>query len=387
APVVTPPANVTAEATSAVGALVIYAAATATDAVGVTDLTYSRESGTTFPLGTTIVTVTAKDAANNSGTATFTVTVEDTTAPVVPPPIDLTVEATSAVGALVIYAAATATDAVGVTNLTYSRESGTAFPLGTTIVTVTAKDAANNSGTATFTVTVADTTAPVVTPPADLTVEATSAAGAMVTYAAATATDIVGVTDLRYSRASGTTFPLGATTVTVSAKDAAHNSGTASFTVTVTSLTPLQSWREQHFGTVANADDAADAADPNDNGITNLVEYALGGDPLGGTTGTAILPQLGRSADDASQISFARCVNHTDLTLTVQAADSPAGPWTDLAQSTAGAPFVVLAPGAAAPETGTGDTRNVTVSDLYPVTDPAHPRRFMKLQITNVGEN
>ncbi|MCX6872425.1 MAG: HYR domain-containing protein, partial [Verrucomicrobia bacterium] len=90
--------------------------------------------------------MTAKDAANNSGTASFTVTVADTTAPVVTPPADLTVEATSAAGALVTYPAATATDAVGVTDLTYSRESGTTFPLGTTIVTVTAKDAADNSG-------------------------------------------------------------------------------------------------------------------------------------------------------------------------------------------------------------------------------------------------
>ena len=39
--------------------------------------------------------------------------------------------------------------------------------------------------------TVTDTTAPVVTPPADVTVEATSGAGAVVTFADATALDIV----------------------------------------------------------------------------------------------------------------------------------------------------------------------------------------------------
>ncbi|MCX6879536.1 MAG: HYR domain-containing protein [Verrucomicrobia bacterium] len=155
-PVVTAPANVTVEATSAAGAVVTYPAATATDAVGVTSITYSQASGSTFPLGTTTVTVTAKDAANNSGTATFTVTVEDNTAPMVTPPSDLTAEATSAAGALVTYPAATATDAVGVTSITYSQASGSTFPLGSTTVTVMAKDAANNSGTATFTVTVRD---------------------------------------------------------------------------------------------------------------------------------------------------------------------------------------------------------------------------------------
>jgi hypothetical protein len=74
-PVVTPPSNVTAKATSPSGAMVVYPPATATDNVAVTSLTYSQESGTVFPIGITTVTVTAKDAANNTSTATFTVTV------------------------------------------------------------------------------------------------------------------------------------------------------------------------------------------------------------------------------------------------------------------------------------------------------------------------
>jgi hypothetical protein len=49
--------------------VVTYPAATATDAVGVTSLTYSQNSGTLFPIGVTTVTVTARDAANNIGTA------------------------------------------------------------------------------------------------------------------------------------------------------------------------------------------------------------------------------------------------------------------------------------------------------------------------------
>ena len=36
-----------------------------------------------------------------------------------------------------------------------------------------------------------------------------------------------------------------------------------------------------------NAADFADFADPNQNGIVNFLEYALGGDPAGGTTGAA----------------------------------------------------------------------------------------------------
>ena len=240
APVVAAHANVIAEATSAAGALVNYTAGSATDAVGVTSLTYSQNSGTTFPIGTTTLTITARDAANNTGTGTFTVTVVDTTAPVVAAHADVIAEATSAAGAVVTYAAGSATDAVGATSVTYSRNSGTTFPIGTTTVTITARDAANNQGTGTFTVTVRDTTAPVVAAHANVSVMATSLAGATVSYAAGSASDAVTANPtITYSQNSGTTFPIGTTTVTITAKDAANNTGTGTFTVTVTNNAPV----------------------------------------------------------------------------------------------------------------------------------------------------
>ncbi len=237
APVVAAHTNVTAEATSAAGAVVAYAAGSATDAVGVTSLTYSQDSGTTFPIGVTTLTITARDAANNVGTGTFTVTVADTTTPVVAAHANVTAEATSVAGAVVTYADGSATDAVGVASLTYSQASGTSFPMGVTTVTITATDAANHTGTGTFTVTVADTTTPVVAAHANVTAEATSAAGAVVTYAAGSATDAVGVTSLTYSQTSGTSFPMGVTTVTITATDAANHTGTGTFTVTVQDTT------------------------------------------------------------------------------------------------------------------------------------------------------
>lgn len=45
------------------------------------------------------------------------------------------------------------------------------------------------------------------------------------------------------------------------------------------SLSALEQWRTQHFGTVVNAGDAADAADPDHDGLTNLLEFSLGLDP------------------------------------------------------------------------------------------------------------
>ena len=74
------PPNLVLAATCGAGAAATYAA-TASDAVGVTSLTYSPVSGSTFALGTTTVTATAKDAAGNTTARTFTVTVRDTTAP------------------------------------------------------------------------------------------------------------------------------------------------------------------------------------------------------------------------------------------------------------------------------------------------------------------
>jgi hypothetical protein len=236
APALTVPSSTTAEATSASGATVSYPAATATDAVGVTSITYSQASGTQFGLGATSVNITAKDAAGNSSGGMFTVTVKDTTAPGLSVPANIVAEATSASGAAVSYPAATATDAVGVASLIYSAPSGGTFALGTTPVTVTAKDAAGNTTSASFTIKVVDTTAPAIAVLANQTLEATSASGAVATFNA-TATDAVGVTSLTASKASGSTFPLGTTTVTLTAKDAAGNTSTGSFTVTVRDTT------------------------------------------------------------------------------------------------------------------------------------------------------
>lgn len=162
APVITAPADITKEATSAAGAVATFTATATDDKDGSVPVTASPASGSTFAIGTTAVNLSASDAAGNTATASFTVTVQDTIAPVVSVPANITAEATSALGAAVTYAAPTATDAVGVASLVSNPPSGSTFPLGTTTVTATAKDAAGNTGSGSFTVAVQDTTAPVV---------------------------------------------------------------------------------------------------------------------------------------------------------------------------------------------------------------------------------
>ena len=157
----------------------------------------------------------------------------DTTPPIIIAPSDITVEATAPDGTIVSYSALAIDDADPSPNLVCDPASGSTFPLGTTIVTCTATDASGNSAHASFAVTVRDTTPPTITTPSSLVVDATSPAGAIVTYSV-TAGDLVDPhPTLTCSPASGSTFPNGDTTVTCTATDFSGNKGSASFNVHV----------------------------------------------------------------------------------------------------------------------------------------------------------
>ncbi|MGH9847228.1 MAG: HYR domain-containing protein, partial [Blastocatellia bacterium] len=90
------------------------------------------------------------------------------------------------------------------------------------------------TATATVTITVGDTQAPVITAPANLTVVTSSPVNncAAVNFSV-TATDNCGATTVTSDPPSGSCFPLGATTVTSTATDSAGNKSAASFKVTV----------------------------------------------------------------------------------------------------------------------------------------------------------
>ena len=85
----------------------------------------------------------------------------------------------------------TSADNCGVTSFTSSHSSGASFNVGTTTVTYTAQDAAGNTTTASFTVTVTDNESPVITGnPGDLSANNDAGiCGAAVTWTAPTATD------------------------------------------------------------------------------------------------------------------------------------------------------------------------------------------------------
>lgn len=128
--------------------------ATATDIVdGPVAPTCSPASGTSFPFGTTTVQCTATDARANSATGSFTVNVQDSTAPT----ITWSGNQGTYAGDQLITITCLATDSgSGVASSTCANVSAPAssFPLGSTTLTASAVDHAGNtgSGSTTFTV-------------------------------------------------------------------------------------------------------------------------------------------------------------------------------------------------------------------------------------------
>jgi hypothetical protein len=238
APHVTVPGNAVIEATGPSGAAHSFSASASDIVDGTVATTCSPTSGSTFPLGPTTVTCSAKDDHGNEGSDTFTVTVVDTTGPSLSLPADITAEATSAAGRDITYTASANDDVDGAITPVCSPDSGSTFAITTTTVHCTATDAHSNPTGGSFTVTVEDTTAPVVTVPADITAEATSAAGRVVTYTASGSDLVDGDVAPDCDHASGSAFPLGVTTVSCTASDARDNtSNPVTFTITVQDTT------------------------------------------------------------------------------------------------------------------------------------------------------
>ena len=217
APVIDQLDNIVEEANTLGGRVVTFTA-TASDIVdGPLTPTCVPASGFLFPVGTTTVTCDVSDNEGNAATTmTFTVTITDTTAPVIDQ-LDNIVEEANTLGGRVVTFTATASDIVdGPLTPTCVPASGFLFPVGTTTVSCDVSDNEGNAATTmTFTVTITDTTAPVIDQLDNIVEEANTLGGRVVTFTA-TASDIVdGPLTPTCVPASGFLFPVGTTTVTV----------------------------------------------------------------------------------------------------------------------------------------------------------------------------
>src|ERR1051326_1766330 len=217
-PILNIPDGVTAAATSTSGAIVTFDVSAINDDGSPVPVTCDHNSGDLFPLGDTNVHCSATNSFGTT-TGTFPVFVSDLTPPVLHLPADIVTSSTT-----VTYTV-TATDDLDPSPTVFcSPASGSTFSPGVTTVNCEAVDNFANSSFGSFTVTVV-TSPPTLTLPSDITAEATSAAGAVVTYTA-TADESAPVV---CNPSSGSTFPLGTTTVNCSATNILKQTTTGSF--------------------------------------------------------------------------------------------------------------------------------------------------------------
>ncbi|MEO0055108.1 MAG: hypothetical protein RLZZ50_1055, partial [Verrucomicrobiota bacterium] len=123
--------------------------------------------------------------------------------------------------------------------------------------------------------------------------------------------------------------------------------------------TPLEQWRVAHFGVVEPAGTAADLQDPEADGLPNLLEYALGSDPLAIDAG-AVAPRAALAAGRLT-ISFTRVADPALVYEVEAAADLSA--WGVIWSSTG----------------ATNVAGPVTVTDIP--EGSGQPRRFMRLRV------
>ena len=189
-------------------------------------------------LGSNSVTVTATDANGNSTTATTSVTVVDNIDPVVtvvaaPADVVLGPNGTATITQAMVVSSATDNCTTSPT-ITITPSTVDCSDLGSTTITILATDASGNVGLATVNVTVVDQDAPVIaTAPSDTTL---AACNAQLVYNYTVTDNCAYTANLVTGLASGSTFPLGTTTVTYEFSDASGNTATHSFDVTVDTL-------------------------------------------------------------------------------------------------------------------------------------------------------
>jgi len=134
--------------------------------------------------------------------------------------------------------------------------------------------------------------------------------------------------------------------------------------------TPFGTWQSLEFGTnAANSAISGDLADPDGDGIVNLLEYALHLDP--DVASAAGLPTPGSDPScGCLTLTYTKVIGATDLIYTAEASDDPGGPW-----STNGITQVFIA----------ADTLTLTIK----ASDAANPygtatKRFIHLKVTRL---
>ncbi|HSL43105.1 MAG TPA: HYR domain-containing protein [Anaerolineales bacterium] len=265
-----------------------------------------------------LATGTCTDLAGNTASDTQGGISIDTTVPLLTLPLDITAEATSASGASVTFSASVADNLDPSVAISCNPASGSNFSLGTTQVNCSSTDAAGNTANGSFQVTVQDTTPPVLSLPGNIASNASSPSGALVTFSASASDLVDGSVPVTCNPNSGSTFPLGPTTVACSATDQHGNSSSGSFTVNIQDpggpmiTVPSNMTVEATSAAGRIVQFSASAVDVIDGTVGVTCDHNSGETfPLGSTTVTC-------SAKDSSNIT-----NSVAFTVTVQDTTAP----------------------------------------------------------------
>ena len=128
------------------------------------------------------------------------------------------------------------------------------------------------------------------------------------------------------------------------------------------SLTAIESWRQTHFGTTDNSGNAADGSDSNNDGETNLLEFATGQNPHATTRAITELTPTG--GNFTFTYTRSKAAFSDGYIFTIEHGDTLADPW------------VSAGPGERTSETTATETMTAVIPG-----GPA-PRRFVRLKIT-----
>lgn len=221
----------------------------------------------------------------------------------------------------------------------------------------------------------ADTQSPVIADlPGEIVTVPDSPGGtsAVVSWSPPQATDNVGIASLTSTHQSGDRFPAGTTTVVYTARDAAGNQATASFTVTIGGVSL---WQQQAFGTSASDPlVAGDQVNADGDRWGNLGEYALGLQASVSDGENAFAQTL---EGDQAVLHLFHNPYLPDVVLQVERSENLATGWYAVATRQPGREWTASLPGLEIATGRTGNLQEVTLRDAV----ANKPTAFYRLTI------
>jgi hypothetical protein len=284
---------------------------TANDNCSINSFTSSHNSGSSFAVGTTVVTYTATDGSGNTATCSFNVSVTDNQDPSIscPATVSVNTDAGTCTATGVVLGTPITNDNCGVATLV--NDAPSSYPVGNTTVTWTVTDVNGRTATCSQTVSVADDQDPSISCPA--TVSVNTDAGTCTATGVALGTPITndncGVATVVNDAPSS--YPVGNTTVTWTVTDVNGRTATCSQTVSVTDdqdpsiSCPATVNVNTDAGTCTATGVVLGTPTTNDNcGVATLVNDAPMSYPVGNTTVTWTVTDVnGRTATCSQTVS------------------------------------------------------------------------------------